>query len=129
MSKQTQVEPKHNAVRPTATPSPKPSTDVPVPTVDLIAQLRAASSIEDAVNILSPTTKKAMKVDTVYEVNPTCTTPLPQKRGLSVLIYATAVRLNKRFNLADLEAELPGKKALRYWVTRLIKLDRLIEVN
>lgn len=101
------------------TPTKPLSAEVPA---DLIAQLRAAESPDDAVRLLSPDAgKPKSKPDTVFELVDPMPKPLPQKRGLSVLVYVTAVRLNAAFKIAEIEAALPDKKSVKYWVRALAK--------
>jgi hypothetical protein len=106
-------------------PEPKPVIatpvpDVPIPTAAVIAQLRAASSIEEAVKILAPEVKARPKANARYEVLE-ATTPLPQKRGACVTVYATAVRHDGPFTAEDIAAALPETKSARYWTRRLAK--------
>jgi hypothetical protein len=92
------------------------------PPADIIARLREASSPDDALRLLSPDAGKAKpSADTVYELIDPMPKPLPQKRGLSVLVYVTAARLNAAFRIAEIEAALPDKKSVRYWVRALAK--------
>jgi hypothetical protein len=128
MTKHNKPEP---TVKPVTTPPPSPerqANTAPIPMADLIELLRAASSIDDAVRILTPGAKPKAKADTSYEVNPACVEPLPQKRGLSVLLFATAARMNQSFTLGDMEAALPGRKSVRYWLQKLVATQHLIEV-
>ena len=104
---------------------PKPevkgkSTEAPIPTSDVIARLRAAGSVDDAVAILSPTVSRPM-VDATYELAANVTTPLPQRRGVCLRVYAVAVRLDKPFKVADVTAALPDVKSAAYWTRRLAK--------
>jgi len=94
---------------------------------DLIARLRAASSDEEAVKIMQPDAKGKANVDAVYEVVVGTGEPLPQKRGVAVRIFVTAVRLNRPFKSADIEAAVEGK-AVRYWVRRLTTTGHFREV-
>jgi len=112
--------------RPQPQPSPKPaSAPLPVPTTqsmsDLVEKLRAASSIDDAVGIFAPKSNAKPKLDATYEMNLACTEPPPSKGGLAALVFATSARMNKPFKLADIEAALPDRKAVRYWVRQLAK--------
>jgi hypothetical protein len=105
------------ATEPTTT-TPEPSAPPPA---DIVKRLREASSPDDAIRLLSPDAKPKAKVDTVYEVIDPMPKPLPQKRGLSVLVYVTAARLNAAFRIAEIEAALPDKKSVKYWVRALAK--------
>ena len=95
---------------------------------DIIAQLRAAPSVEDAVKILQPDAKPKARANTAYEVNAANADPLPQKRGLALLVYVSAVRINAPFTTADIEAALPDRKSVRYWVRRLATTGHFAEV-
>lgn len=109
-------------------PHGKADTTKQVPmATDLVARLRSAPSIDDAVKILSPNDKAKAKVDQVYEIVEGRAEPLPQRRGICVLVYATAARMNKPFKTADIEAALPDKnqKNVAYWTRRLAALGFL----
>ena len=124
---------KTKTTKPTPAPETKPTTDAPVaaptptPDADRIARLRAAPSSDEAVRIMSPDAKPKATTDATYEVVETCQEALPQKRGLAVLVYVTAVRMNKPFKIADVEAALPDRKSVRYWVRTLAKSGHLAE--
>ena len=104
-------------------------TDSQLSTPDLLARLRAARSLDDAVQILTPDSKPKASADTLYEVNPASVAPLPQRRGLSVLVYATAARMEKPFTIGDIQAALPDQKSVRYWVRTLAKVGWFVEVS
>ncbi len=122
---------KPKAVEPKPKPEPKVTeakvADAPVPSADLIARLRAAKTVDDAVAILAPSARAKAKVDAVYELNTSCTEPLPQKRGACHKVYAVAVRLNAPFKVADIASALPDVKAAPYWTRRLAKTGHLVE--
>src|SRR5687767_436480 len=65
---------------------------------ELLAAIRAADSLESALAVLAPAA--APKADATYVVNTTCAEPLPQKRGASVRVFVTAVRLDRPFKVA-----------------------------
>ncbi len=117
-------------------PRPEPTTDQAKPSQpsgatlgpDILARVREAGSVEEAVTILAPNAKRSPKPDAVYEVSPACGDPLPKQRGLAILVYATAARLNASFKVADIEAALPDRKSVRYWVRQLAKTGHFVEV-
>lgn len=113
----------------TTKPATKTQTTTPAAQSlpELLAQVRAAASLEDALTLLAPAPK--VKTDPLYEVAEGCAAPLPQKRGLSVLVYVTAARLNRAFKAGDLVAALPEKKAVPYWVRRLAKSGHFRDVS
>ena len=102
-----------------ATKQTTTTTPAALPTTELLAQVRAAGSLEDALKLLAPAPK--VKADPTYEVAEACAAPLPQKRGVAVLVYVTAARLNRAFRVSDVVAALPEKKAVPFWVRRLAK--------
>jgi hypothetical protein len=124
-TKNTKVQPEVKA--PVVAP-PVAIVAAPVPTPDLLAQLRAAKSLDDAVTILAPAVAPKAKAQTVYEVNATCAEPLPQKRGACLKVYAVAARLNAPFKVADIAAALPDVKAAPYWTRRLARTGHFSEV-
>jgi hypothetical protein len=115
MSKKQDVKKPTTTV--TTTDAPQAAT---VPS-DILAQLRNAPSLDDAVKILAPDAKPKAKPDTMYEVVEPMPNALPQKRGLAVVVYATAARLTGAFKVADIESALPDRKSVRYWVRALAK--------
>lgn len=121
MAKRLRLEPQPDPVVDQPTPGP-------LPVADLLARVREAGSVEEAVTILAPNAKRSPKPDAVYEVSPACGDPLPKQRGLAVLVYATAARLNASFKVADIETALPDRKSVRYWVRQLAKTGHFVEV-
>lgn len=103
------------------------TTPAAQPLPDLLAQVRAATSLEDALRLLAPAPR--VKADPVYEVAADCAAPLPQKRGVSVLVFVTAARMNRAFRVSDVVAALPEKKAVPYWVRRLAKTGHFRDVS
>src|SRR5689334_4843202 len=73
---------------------------------DIITQLRAASTLDDAVRLLAPDAKPKVKPDAVYEVVESVAQPLPQKRGACVKVFAAAVRKNGPFTVKDIAEAL-----------------------
>jgi hypothetical protein len=100
----------------------------PVLTPELINQLREAGSIDAGVAILSPRAAAKPKVDQTYELNTSCTEPLPQKRGVCIKVITAAVQLQRPFKSTDITAALPGVKSAGYWLRRLVKTSHLKEV-
>ena len=121
MAKRLRLEPQPEQAEPL-----EQSRQLPNP--DLLARVREAGSVGEAVAILAPNAKRSPKPDAVYEVSSGCSDPLPKQRGLAVLVYATAARLNASFKVADIEAALPERKSVRYWVRQLAKTGHFIEV-
>jgi len=100
----------------------------PVPDADprpLLERLRAAATLEEALSILQPDARRRPRPDAMYEVVEGHSDPLPQKRGTAVKAYAVAVRLNRPFRIADVEAELPDTKAVGFWIRKLATLGFL----
>ena len=89
-------------------------------TRELLANILAAASDDDALKLAAPAAPRQTKADSTYEVVPS-ENPLPKRGGLSVQVYVIAARLRKPFKLADIEAALPGKKSVRYWIRALAK--------
>jgi hypothetical protein len=110
-------------------PVPPPSTapEQPARPAGVLAAIRSAASTEAAVALLQPNGKNRPSADLAYRVNETTEAPLPQKRGLSVLVYVAAARLNAPFKVKDIEAALPGKKSVAYWCRRLAKDGLFVE--
>jgi hypothetical protein len=105
------------------------TTDAPVLTADLIKQLRSADSVEAGLKLLQPDAKPKTKADATYELNTACGAPLPQKRGACLKVVAAAVRLNRAFKVADIQAALPEVKSAPYWTRRLARSGHLTEVQ
>ena len=122
---------KHKPELVKSTPKPQatePKVAAPVLTPDLIAQVRAAGSVEAAISILSPGKPKA-NPDATYELNTSCKEPLPQKRGASIKVVAVAVQMNRAFKVAEVVAALPDVKSAAYWTRKLVKTGHLVEVK
>jgi hypothetical protein len=101
----------------------------PVLTPDLVARLRAMESLEASVRVLSPDSARRVPVDATYRLNESCETPLPQRRGASIKVVATAVRLERPFKIADIATALPDVKSASFWARRLVKSGHFIEVG
>ena len=110
MSKHTtKPEPKMEN-KPESKPEPKTAVtavSAPILTPELVAQLRAADSLDAGVSILAPSVKPKAKSDATYELNTSCVEPLPQKRGACLKVVTAAVRLNRPFKVADIVEQLP----------------------
>jgi hypothetical protein len=91
----------------------------------LLASLRSAATLDEAVAILQPDQKRRLNVDAVYEVVESVAEPLPQKRGVSNRVYAVAARLNRPFKVAEVEGALPDVKSAAYWTRKLAALGFL----
>ena len=113
-----------DAPQPTAIPSPS----APVLTPELIAALREAPSVEDGLRLLRPDARPRVKADATYELNSSCTEPLPQRAGASLKVVAVAVRLNRPFKVEDITTALPDVKSAAYWTRKLAKTGHLVEV-
>jgi hypothetical protein len=120
MSKK-QATTKTTATTPETQAPTAPATETAPLSQDIITQLRAASSLDDAVRLLAPDAKPKVKMDAVYEVVETVAKPLPQKRGACVKVYAAAVRKNAAFTVKDITDALPDVKSAPYWVRRLAR--------
>lgn len=121
MSKKT-IDPKPAAKTPTAAPT------LALP-VDLVPQLRAAASIEDAVRILSPATTPKAKPTAVYTLSTDCREPLPKARGACAVVFATVARRDGTFTAADIAEALPAVKSAKFWTRKLAKTGHLSEVQ
>jgi hypothetical protein len=113
----------------TAVSSKPDAESAPVLTSELIAQLRAAGSIDAGVSILSPRMTPKPKADQTYELNSGCKNPLPQKRGVCLKVITAAVQLDRRFKIADITTALPDVKSAAYWTRQLAKSGHLTEVT
>jgi hypothetical protein len=118
-----------NAAAPEATTSTIAPTKAAQTTVlltaDVIARMRSADSIDTAVHVLAPTTRRASS-DARYRLNTECPEPLPQQRGACVKVVAVAVRLDRPFKVADVTEALPDVKSAAYWTRRLAKTGHFI---
>ncbi len=118
---------KKPATKPTeATSTTAPAALLPA---DLIPQLRAAVSIEDAVRILSPDATAKTKPNATYALVTDCREPLPKARGACAVVYATAVRRDGTFTATDIAEALPAVKSAKFWTRKLAKSGHLREVT
>lgn len=103
----------------------EPATTAPTPPpADLLAKLRNAASLDEALTLLAPT--RTTTTD-IFEVNPDAQPPA--RRGAALKAYVVAVRLNKPFTIADVQAELPDVKTVAFQVKRLAKENIFKVVN
>ena len=104
----------------------------PMVTPDVLARVRAADSVEEAVGILTPKAKRSTR-DTIYKINPACRDPLPKQRGPAVLVYATAARLDlqgdESFSLGEIEGKIHDGRSVGHWVRQLAKSGHFIEAG
>jgi hypothetical protein len=118
-------QPSKNAPAPTTA---RANLVAPVLTPELIAQLRAAGSLDAGVKLLAPDTRAKAKVDATYTLNADCKEPLPQRRGACLKVVTAAVQLDRPFKVSDITTALPDVKAAAYWTRKLAKTGHLTEV-
>ena len=112
---------------PDLTPVAKPTPKVLTP--ELLAQLKAAGSIDAGLKLLQPD-RGARRVpeNVTYQIGIT-SEPLPQARGASNKVVMAAVQLDRPFTVADVVSALPDVKSSKYWFGRLVKSGHFVPME